>query len=278
MLPGTRVILKGEISVLSRLGEKRMTGCLQAKWTRLALAFPMIVLVTIVFGLPAEGAGGPVKRWTIVHDSRHSGYFTDVEALSPEDAWAVGFVSDPDLRLNQPTIEHWNGEGWQPVTIPSFPDDDASLTAVEAFSPDDAWAVGYEGTGTSESRTLLMHWDGDSWEVLPGLGRGLRSAFNGLSRSGAKVLWAVGGYWTDLPSQRTLVGHWDGESWEVLPSPNPISGQYTRNELNDVAVVSPNDVWAVGEVFDVPANSGRALIEHWDGRRWRVVPSPTRGV
>lgn len=37
--------------------------------------------------------------------------------------------------------------------------------------------------------------------------------------------------------------------------------------------MSPTDVWAVGQYYD--ASRTYALIEHWDGLTWTVVPSPT---
>ncbi len=40
------------------------------------------------------------------------------------------------------------------------------------------------------------------------------------------------------------------------------------NGLNGVAAVSAHSVWAVGS-----AATGKPLIEHWDGRDWRQVPS-----
>ena len=42
-------------------------------------------------------------------------------------------------------------------------------------------------------------------------------------------------------------------------------------ELVAVATLSPTDVWAVGDA------AGEALIEHWDGGEWSVVPSFTPG-
>jgi len=39
--------------------------------------------------------------------------------------------------------------------------------------------------------------------------------------------------------------------------------------LNAVAIVSPTDVWAVGE-----ATGSQSLAEHWDGMAWSIVPRP----
>jgi len=54
-------------------------------------------------------------------------------------------------------------------------------------------------------------------------------------------------------------------TWNVVPSPNVGTG---RNQLNGVAVISANDVWAVGS-----GTGEKTLIEHWDGASWNVVPS-----
>src|SRR5258708_693663 len=60
--------------------------------------------------------------------------------------------------------------------------------------------------------------------------------------------------------------------WNVIPSPNGPSG----SDLNAVAVISPNDVWAVG--YNPPGGSFTTLIAHWDGTQWSVVPSPSPGA
>ena len=53
-------------------------------------------------------------------------------------------------------------------------------------------------------------------------------------------------------------------AWSVVPSPSPGS----ENELNGVASVSANDVWAVGDTDQ------QTLTLHWDGTSWSVVASP----
>ena len=53
-------------------------------------------------------------------------------------------------------------------------------------------------------------------------------------------------------------------AWSVVSSPSPGS----ENELNGVASVSANDVWAVGDTDQ------QTLAEHWNGSAWSVVASP----
>jgi hypothetical protein len=68
-------------------------------------------------------------------------------------------------------------------------------------------------------------------------------------------------------------------TWKIVSSPNVGTGTY-GNQLNAVAVVSANDIWAIG--FS-PASSGtplyvrQSLTEHWNGSSWNVIsgPNPT---
>ena len=41
--------------------------------------------------------------------------------------------------------------------------------------------------------------------------------------------------------------------------------------FSDVATVAKNDVWAVGSTATTFSAPSKALIEHFDGRSWRVV-------
>jgi hypothetical protein len=59
-----------------------------------------------------------------------------------------------------------------------------------------------------------------------------------------------------------------GVRWRVVPSPN-LAG---HDSLWSVAAVSARDVWAVG-LSDRGQKGQTSLVEHWDGVRWRIVPS-----
>src|SRR5258708_37538799 len=60
--------------------------------------------------------------------------------------------------------------------------------------------------------------------------------------------------------------------WSVVPSPNPNG----NSGLSSVAVVSANDIWAVG-TSGSQRGSGQTVIEHWNGTQWSVVQSPSTG-
>ena len=47
--------------------------------------------------------------------------------------------------------------------------------------------------------------------------------------------------------------------------------------LGGVAAISPTDVWAVGYFMAQLTSPETAVIEHWNGKKWSVVPSPLPG-
>src|SRR5215468_3045535 len=90
--------------------------------------------------------------------------------------------------------------------------------------------------------------------------RNMRTAA-GCAASVALLLSGLAAGSPALASQRSCTG------WAVKTSPS--IGAAT---LSAVAATSAKDVWAVGSY-----NTGSAyktLIEHWNGARWTIVPSP----
>ena len=83
-------------------------------------------------------------------------------------------------------------------------------------------------------------------------------------------IWAVGSYIADCFHETTLIEHWNGSSWSVISNPNPA---YTYSLFTSVAVVSSNDVWAVGFSWN-SVNFYQTLIEHWNGSNWSIITSP----
>ena len=67
-----------------------------------------------------------------------------------------------------------------------------------------------------------------------------------------------------------MIYHWNDTDWTRQPSPNPPSG----GTLNGVAAASASDAWAVGGTGTGTGSDFSALIEHWNGTVWNVVPVP----
>ena len=99
-----------------------------------------------------------------------------------------------------------------------------------------------------------------------------------VSAGSAARAWAVGDDRANGSGNfRTLIERWNGVSWAVVPSPSigPLD-----NVLAGVATQSAASAWAVGysSVSIPPRVYHRALIEHWNGTTWRVVPTPQAGT
>jgi hypothetical protein len=145
-----------------------------------------------------------------------------------------------------------------------------------ALSGTDVWAVGGAQYADFSNNTLVEHWNGQGWALVPA-GGPTGSILRGVAALGPSDIWAVGsGGASGSATLATLVEHWNGTAWSVVPSPNT----NRLNFLRGVAALTTNDVWAVGDVVKDP-NDGvsvtRSLIEHWNGTAWTVVPSPNVG-
>lgn len=136
------------------------------------------------------------------------------------------------------------------------------LDAVAAVSARSAWVVGVAG-----HKTLVERWDGQAWSEVPDRDLAAGSVpLQGVTARSATDAWAVG----EISGDDTLVWHWSGRQWQRLPSPTPSSG---GDGLTAVAAASGSDAWAVGFAASSSILS-TTLIEHWDGRTWKHVPSP----
>ena len=60
-------------------------------------------------------------------------------------------------------------------------------------------------------------------------------------------------------------------AWVLVDSPN-VAGR--NNRFNGLAVVSADDVWAVGEHYNANASNLQTLAMRWDGSDWDIVSSP----
>jgi hypothetical protein len=199
----------------------------------------------LLWDVAADGAGGVwavgdfTARWngTGWRVVRTAGGSNGVAALGRGRAWAVG-----DGTL----IQRWNGVRWRRVQSPNVVYGEGAenvLSAVDAFSPTDVWAVGrWEDRQSMEggpNGALIEHSNGLLWRIV-------RSPQGGFDLTGVAAIstddvWAVGDRWPSSQRALPLIEHWDGRRWQVVRSPSP-----GTDGLNDVAAISRTNVWAVG--------------------------------
>jgi hypothetical protein len=205
------------------------------------------------------------NTWSVAQSPNPSySRLSSVAVVSVNDVWAVGGSSSDYAQTWQTLVEHWDGNSWSIVPSPN-PGISNTLSSVSAVSPNDVWAVGSSPSGSGPAaQTLVEHWDGSTWSVVPSPSPGNSDYLSSVSAVSPNDVWVVGTSSSDLhQTSQTLVERWDGNSWSIVPSPNP-----SESILYSVTVVSANDLWAVG------ASIGEALIEHWNGNVWSVLANP----
>ncbi len=246
------------------------------------------------------------SSWSIVNapdaylgSSQGSDDLSGVAVLSPSNAWAVGTAAwnsslAIDSSFTMGLVEHWDGTRWNVVTLPSpVPSLTAaawsilnsptaalptqaigswSLSGIDALSASNIWVVGSETpnvtTTLSEPRTLVEHWNGSTWNIVPtpdltlnepmfDNSRRATDSLTAITGTSSDNLWAVGGA---LP-QGTLTLHWDGSSWKIIPSPTTgnVRSYGNATPLTSAAATG-SAVWSVG-----------AVLMEWNGAEWKPM-------
>lgn len=196
-----------------------------------------------------------------------AGFFEGVSAVSANDTWAVGFTAG-----NTTFSEHYDGTRWQVIPTPSVGSGPNYLWGVTALATNDVWAVGYStasnkpppGQYNVPTKTLIIHYDGTGWTVVPSPNMGPHSQYQnnqlrGITAVSPNDIWGFGSYFAADGSgqQSTLLLHWDGNSWTLRPSPSPKPGNFRSDGLNGGVVTGPGNVWIVGSMD--PATTGRPV-------------------
>jgi hypothetical protein len=214
--------------------------------------------------------------WSVVPNPNSPMPLNNLAALaviSANDVWAVGTgrIGDEDATATL----HWNGTAWNVVPSPNVgPEVDNSLAGVAAVASSDVWAVGtQQPTSLTDPHTLILHWNGTAWIIVPSPNDGGSTVDNHLLAVAAVAsndVWAVG-----FSGFGTLSEHWNGTDWSVIPTPSIAGGEALF--LNSVLALTSNNVWTVGEFFQTRLSRSRTLTEQWNGSSWMVVRSANLG-
>jgi hypothetical protein len=210
-------------------------------------------------------------RWQPVQSHDHSTQSGEIDslnavtALSSSEQWAVGsWEQYPNAYEFHTLIEHWNPTfgAWTIVPSPNAAELNNYLYGVSARSSDDVWAVGGSDQGGSPYTTLVEHWDGNSWSIVPEAS--VTGVLFSVVELGPNDIWAVGA--EDFPGL-ALIEHWDGTSWTATELP-------FGGVMRGVSAVGPNDVWAVGQEYGSDIHGDTTVTMHYDGSTWSQVASP----
>jgi len=197
-----------------------------------------------------------------------------VAVIPPADAWAVGDYFDPASGFHLTFACRWDGNFnvWQVSPGPNMPNADNFLYGASGTSRQDLWAVGHYEDINANWQTLVEHWDGAVWTIVPSPNVGDQQTANGLSAVTAlspEEAWAagLGG------GPHTLIEQWNGKTWNVVPSPDaPDTKVNGVNALLGIAAKSRNDIWAVGLYW--PQNILSETLILRGSPSWRYVSHP----
>jgi hypothetical protein len=155
------------------------------------------------------------STWSRVPVGKHTPYA--VSGTGPKDVW---------IGEDAGAVAHFDGHA---VTqMPAATDQD--LSAIWAFSPDLAYAVGLNGT--------IVRWDGTRWSLQEG---GLPESIQAMWGDADDDVWACG--------TSGLILDWDGHGWSEVASG-------TTTDLDSLWGSGPDDVWFVGSA---------GTVRHFDG-------------
>jgi hypothetical protein len=194
-----------------------------------------------------------------------------VSAASATDAWAVGTYYPSSSGVLATLAEHFDGTRWTAYPLPNVGVQENVLLAVSMPSMGSAWAVGYYASGKFTQQTLIEHFDGNVWSVIPSPSPGaLQNILFGVSAISDSDVWAAGGDQDSNGVWHALTEHWDGLAWSVVPA---VDAGSSGNQFYAVKAVSTNNVYAAGQQAGARFPN-QALVEHWDGKSWSVIASP----
>ena len=211
-----------------------------------------------------------------------SGY-NGISAVSPTDIWAAGNANasagDP---FTEAILAHWNGTTWT-LTVPPHPAGEMQfdqLFSVAALPGGMAWAVG-NSDAPSNGGAIIDALSGGSWTesagpALPfGTGSQPNASFAVVTARSASDVWVNATFSPPSSGSGNVYAHWNGSGWTLS---KPI-GEPEGADINirAMAAISASNVWAVGTAF-YPGDHWDTLIEHWNGTRWSVIPTPQPSV
>ncbi|MGI5198933.1 hypothetical protein ACQEVY_35770 [Streptomyces sp. CA-288835] len=209
------------------------------------------------------GPSGMTWNYDKAFDSRagRATKLSAVMATAADDIWAAG-QSTPNIRnagdesADDGFLMHYDGTDWERRPMPaSFGTSvyDARFDAVDSG--------GLLLTGSLGLNSLRMaHWDGTRWTPLPKLPGDPRAS--DIKALAPDDIWVLDG--------GTGAYHWDGTRWTAMDLPTTVTA------LDGAA---SDDLWAVGDRYGKEdagpgLPGGQPAAVHWDGRAWKLVPTP----
>jgi hypothetical protein len=197
-----------------------------------------------------------------------------VSCTSARACTAIGQTETEDTTA--PLAERWDGTTWTIQPVPAPIARKVVLTAVSCTSATSCTAAGRISRGNNRIALRAEHWNGTSWAAQPpaaSLPFGSGNV-NSLSCTSARACTAVVEMLVEINGEfsgrRALVERWNGRKWTAERTPG--AARQRGRDLLGVSCASARRCTAVGYFLKTFAKV--ALAERWNGRRWRIKPTP----
>lgn len=229
---------------------------------------------------------------------------TELESLhviAPDNIWAIGTTSRGNYGNGTAQytsfFEHWDGARWSMVPgadastllndltsrIPGNSNKEIFISQLAVLSTDNIWAVGKVAihqidAGETGGHTLVEHWDGHQWKVVPSPDEFAQGSnvLNSIAAVSADDIWTLGSAFPTTPSGggenlgTPLFEHWDGTRWNIVQVP----ASFQPDTFYALSAISVNDIWAVGSGPALPVSGQVPLAARWNGQQWSQVALP----
>jgi hypothetical protein len=180
-------------------------------------------------------------------------------------------------QLSRPLIERFDGTTWH-VSAAAVPVARWSqLLGISCVSTTNCMAVGEQNIHPGFSPvTFAEQWNGKTWSITPTPvpPKSTDSELEAVSCAPAGPCMAVGdkNFNADITKPPAdIAERWDGTRWTEVPAAAPAN---STSLLLGVSCRITSDCTATGWWSPMNTSDSFPLIDHWDGTRWTVVPSP----
>jgi len=235
------------------------TGGLMKRWFAGA-----VTVLAAVSGLAASGpARASSGAWYQAYQANTTGTFTDVAGVSRTNVWAVGEVwNKKGAFVFRPLIRHYDGSGWNTVTIPGSPRFES--VGVSASAANNVWVFGQ--TASVMDYIVMYRYDGSHWHKVPLLAD---SSLSGPAVVlGPRDVWVVGSCGDTFVRGCALsdtVFHWNGSRWQGYGFDHGDALAWS------VSASAANNVWVAG---NTQRGVQRAVAYRWNGTSWHDADMP----
>ncbi|MDP9066964.1 MAG: hypothetical protein M3N53_01270 [Actinomycetota bacterium] len=196
-------------------------------------------------------------------DRRSDHWLSGVAVASADRVWGAG-TDYSGNTWERSLVRRWNGRRWRREDTPSVRGNATILSDIDV-GRGGVFAVGQHSRTVSRTFVIRRR-PGGGWRRMDSADPSASlNALDHVSVLSGRRAWAVGTRWDASGNHLVLVERWNGRRWSV-------ASVGMNGLLHGVHARTAKDVWAVGRT--VRRGLLRTLILHFNGRRWKQVPSP----